>query len=382
MKIYLDNAATTKVHPRVLEKMLPYLGENFGNPSSIHSFGRKSRVAIEDSREIIADFINSDPSELYFTSCGTESNNFIINGIAKTEFNESGRNHIITSAGDHKAVLYPIEKLLDQGYVSSTIPTEQNFHFNKEKLFKAVTEQTSLISLIHVNNETGSINDIKEWSSKFNNIYIHTDAVQSFGKINIDVKDLGIHSLSASAHKLYGPKGIGLAYIKSGTPMDSFMHGGGQERNRRAGTENVASIVGFAEAVQIAKENLIENYKKVESLKNYFLNGIISNGIQGISQNSPEKSSPYILSCTFDPSLYKNDSEAILMFMDINGIAVSSGSACASGTLKPSHVILSAGFSEEYANGTVRFSFTADNTIEEMDYTIIVLKKLANKLKR
>jgi len=382
MNVYLDNAATTKLHPRVLEKMMPYLNESYGNPSSIHSFGRKSRVAIEDSREIIADFINADPSEIYFTSCGTEADNFVINGITKTEFSETGRNHIITSAGDHKAVLNTIDKLIDQGFESTILPINNSFCFDIESLVKSIKNQTSLLTLIHINNETGTIYNIKELSSKLNEVYFHSDAVQSFGKIKIDVRDLGIHSLSASAHKLYGPKGIGLAYIKSATPMDSLIHGGGQEKNRRAGTENVASIVGFAEAVKIANESMEENYEKAASLKKHLWYGLVSNGIEGIIQNSSQESSPYILSITFDPALYKNDSEAILMFLDINGIAVSAGSACTSGTLKPSHVILAAGYSEEYAKGTLRFSFSNENKFEELDYTIDIVTRLANKLKK
>jgi cysteine desulfurase len=382
MKVYLDNAATTKVHPRVIEKMLPYLDYYYGNPSSIHSFGRNARVAVEESREIIADFINADPSEIYFTSCGTESSNFIITGIAKTEFIESGKNHLVTSAGDHKATLKAIERLSENGFQSDILKLNKKFKFENNILNDFVSKKTSLISLIHVNNETGTTFDAKQIRQNINNVYFHIDAVQSFGKINLDVKDLGIDALSVSAHKLYGPKGIGAAFIKSGTPMNSLILGGGQERNRRAGTENVASIVGFAEAVKIAKESMAENFENVQQLKNYFWSGLIGNGIAGILNNSKINSSPYILSVTLDPEIYQTDSEATLMFLDINGIAVSAGSACTSGTLKPSHVILAGGYSEAYAKGTIRFSFSTDNTIEELDYTIEVMKKLAQKIRR
>ena len=217
MNIYLDNAATTKLHPKVLEAMMPYLEGNYGNPSSIHSFGRKARVAIEDSREIIADFINADPSEIYFTSCGTEATNFVLNGIAKTEYAESGKNRIVTSAGDHKATLNTIDNLVLNGFQSTILPLDKNFD-----IVSNIQNDTSLSSIVHVNNETGTINNIKEINSSLIDAYIHTDAVQSFGKIKIDVVDLGIHSLSASAHKLSGPKGIGIAYIKSGTPFSFF----------------------------------------------------------------------------------------------------------------------------------------------------------------
>ena len=381
MKVYLDNAATTRLHPRVLEKMLPYLNENYGNPSSIHSLGRKSRVAIEDSREVIADFINADPSEIYFTSCGTEATNFIIDGIAKTEFAESGKKHLISSTGDHKATLNTIAHLVGNGFDSTLLSLDNNFRVILDNL-STLSGDISLSSIVHINNETGTINNIKELSSSLSSSYFHTDAVQSFGKIKVDVKKLSIHSLSASAHKLYGPKGIGLAYVKSETPMASLIIGGGQERNRRAGTENTAFIVGFAEAVRIAKDNMYDNFEKVSRLKKYLWDGLNSIGIDEMIQNNSEKSSPYILSVTFNPDIYKSDSEALLMFLDINGIAASSGSACASGTINTSHVILAAGYSDEYARGTIRFSFSSENTFAELDYTIDTLVKLAKRMKK
>lgn len=380
MNIYLDNAATTKIDPRVIEKMMPFLSENYGNPSSIHSFGRKARVAIEDSREFIADFINADPSEIYFTSCGTEATNFVLSGIVRTELQESGKNYIITSAGDHKATLNTIKHLHQEGFTSTILPLNNNFDIEKKDIENI--NRTSLSSIVHVNNETGTINNIKEINSNFKGAYFHTDAVQSFGKIHIDVQELGIHSLSASAHKLYGPKGIGLAYIKSETPMASMILGGGQERNRRAGTENTAFIVGFAEAVRIAKEEMTAKFEKVSELKSYLWDGIITSCGEGIRQNSSEQTSPYILSLTFDPEIYKNDSEAMLMYLDINGIAASSGSACASGTINSSHVILAGGYSDEYARGTVRFSFSSENTFKELDYTIDIIEKLAKKMRK
>lgn len=382
MKVYLDNAATTKVHSQVIEKMIPYLNEDYGNPSSIHSFGRKARVAVEESREIVADFINADPSEIYFTSCGTESSNFVINGIAETEFIESGRNHLVTSAGDHKATLNAFKRLSENGFDNSIINLDKNFELSRDTIKNSTIKKTSLLSLIHINNETGTIYDVKEIKESLNNIYFHIDAVQSFGKIELDVIDLGIDALSVSAHKIYGPKGIGAAYVKSGTPMSSLILGGGQERNRRAGTENVASIVGFAEAVKISKECMTENFNKVKQLKNYLWTGLVENGIEGIFNNSKFNSSPYILNLTFDPEIYKTDAEAMLMFLDINGIAVSAGSACTSGTLKPSHVILAGGYLEDYAKGSIRFSFSKENTFEELDYTIDFLKRLSEKIKK
>ncbi len=377
IQIYFDNAATTKLHPKVLEKMLPFLKEDYGNASAIHSFGRKARVAIEESRETIANFINADPSEIYFTSGGTESNNFIINGVAKTEFLESGKRKIVTSKVEHHSILHTFEKLETEGFFTKYINVDEKFLPIKNQLNNEIDSDTSMISQIHVNNETGSIFNFSELETQ--NIYIHTDAVQSFGKIIVDVDKLGIHTLSASAHKINGPKGIGIAYVKSGTPMASFILGGGQERNRRAGTENVAGIVGFAEAVKISKDEMQNNFEKVSSIKNYFIENLESHFKEKILINSFDNFSPYILSITFNPEFYKNDSETILMNLDINHIAASSGSACVSGTLKPSQVILASGKSKEYANGTLRFSFSPENKIEEVDYTISILKKIADK---
>lgn len=380
MKVYLDNAATTKLHPKVLEKMLSYLKEDFGNPSSIHSFGRKARVAIEESRESIADFINAEPSEIYFTSGGTEANNLVLTGIAETEFEESKRTHIITSLAEHHSVLRPIEMLEKKGFEISYLRLNDQFSLNSNDTKYSLTSKTFLISLMHINNETGSVTDIEAIKKSINdNIYFHTDAIQSFGKYRIDVKKMEVDALSASAHKINGPKGIGLAYIKNGTPMRPFILGGGQERNRRAGTENVAAIVGFAEAVKLANDLMVDNYYKVKELKNYFINKIKSFAENKIFINSLDNFSPYILSLTFNPEFYKTDSEAMLIFLDINGIAASTGSACTSGTLKPSQVILASGKSREYASNTLRLSFSSTNNFNEIDYTISVIEKLSQK---
>ncbi len=402
MKIYFDNAATTKLHPQVLEAMLPYFTKNFGNPSSVHSFGNKARVAIETAREIIADFINADPSEIYFTSGGSEANNFCIKAIALTEYKESERKSIVTTKIEHPSVLNTFKDLEAGKFQVCYLKTDKNFNLNY-RLIKNFSATVSLISIMHINNETGNINDIRKIKSEIEkNIFFHTDAVQSFGKIKIDVKELNIDALSASAHKIYGPKGIGFAYVKNGTPMQPLILGGAQERNRRAGTENVAAIVGFAEAVKLAKINIKENYKTVFNIKNYFIERL-NKKISGISFNHPINqslnqsanqsfihssnqssvtSSPYILNFTFSPKYFNVDKEAMLMFLDINGIAASGGSACSSGTVKPSYVILASGKSADYAKGTLRFSFSPDNTFEEVDYTISILEKIAEKYRK
>jgi cysteine desulfurase len=384
MKVYFDNAATTKIHPRVLEIMHPFLKEDFGNASSIHSFGRKARVAIEESREVIAGFINANPSEIYFTSGGTESNNFVLRGIARTEFLESNRNHIITSNAEHHCVLDACNNLAHEGFQLSLADVLPDTSVDEQRLMNLFTQHTSLLSLIHINNETGAINKIKEIAeqTKTRNIFVHTDTVQSFGKVVIDVIELKVDSLCASAHKINGPKGIGFAYVKSGTPLAPLIFGGSQERNRRGGTENVAAIVGFAEAVRIAKETMLENELHVKSLRKKFVEGLESFGKNSIRINGGASSSPYILSITFDSRYYKNDAEAMLMYLDIHCIAASNGAACTSGTLKPSHVILSSGYSEADANGTIRFSFSGENTIEEVDYTLDILNKMKKKFEK
>lgn len=386
-RIYFDNAATTPVHPKVLEKMIPFLRENFGNPSSIHSFGRKTRVAIEEVREITADFINAKPAEIYFTSGGTESNNFVVFGIAKSERVESSRNEIITTKAEHHSVFDSCHALERFGFDVKFLPVNEQTNLEIQNLEETLSQNTSLVSVIHINNETGSINDIKLISAlvKKNNSYFHTDAVQSFGKVHIDVKDLGVDALTASAHKINGPKGVGFAYIKTGTPVSPLLLGGSQERNRRGGTENVAGIIGLGEAIKIIKErnqNEKEAYNHVSKLRERFVNGLISIDKENLTINGDGRNFPYILSITFNSKFYKNDSEAMLMYLDINGIAASNGSACTSGTLKPSHVILSSGKSIEDANGTIRFSFGFENTLEEVDYALEIIKKMTEKFKR
>lgn len=382
--IYFDNAATTAIHPKVVEKMLPFLTENFGNPSSIHSFGRKVRVAIEDARETIANFINANPSEIYFTSGGTEANNFVINGIAKTNFIETGRKKIITNKAEHHAVLDSIEQLTKEKFYAEIIEVNRSTKVELNSIKEKIDDHTSLISIMHINNETGSVNNISELSKlkTSSDIYFHTDAVQSFGKIKIDVNELGVDSLTASAHKINGPKGVGFAYVKSGTPIEPFIYGGSQERNRRGGTENVAGIIGFAEAVKIKSELMEETYLHVKKLKNRFIEGILNLDNEFISINGGEDAIPHILSITLNSDKYNNDSESLIMFLDINGISASSGSACTSGTIKSSHVIKASGYSEKDAAGTIRFSFDINNTEEEIDYVLLVFSQLLKKFQK
>jgi len=383
MQVYLDNASTTQIDARVLGAMLPFLKDNFGNASSIHSFGRKARVAIENSREIIADFIGAIPSEIYFTSGGTEAINFIINGISKTNFSETGKNELITSPIEHKAVVDTHKNLELSQFTTKYIEIDNNGNFDINSLPNIINENTSLISLMHTNNEIGVINKVEQIASKLGeNQFLFSDCVQAFGKTKIDVNELKIDAFSASAHKIYGPKGIGIAFVKSGTPFSPMLFGGSQERNRRGGTENVAAIVAFAEAVKIAKTEMESNYKTVSELNSYFQKGIKQIFGDKIAINSTENSSPYILSLTFRDEYFRNNIDTFLMALDINGIAASQGSACTSGTIKPSHVILGIGKSVNDANGTIRFSFNPQNKINEIDYVLSILEKLGtNNLK-
>lgn len=361
--------------------MLYYLKSEYGNPSSVHSFGRNVRVAVEEARELIADFLNAIPSEIYFTSGGSESNNFAVRGITRVVHEESGKNTILTTMAEHNAVLDIVDDLEKYGFKATLLKVSENAELALSDLEGNISEQTSLVSVIYINNETGSINKISEIGAavKLSDAVFHTDAVQAFGKIRIDVNQSNIDSLTASGHKIYGPKGIGILYAKSGTPLSPLIFGGSQERNRRAGTENIAGIIGFAEAIKIADKNIDENYKVVSQLKQRFIEGLKSFSKKEILNNSANEASPYIVSITFSDEFFNNDAEAMLMYLDINGVAASNGAACTSGTLNPSHVIMSMGKSESYANGTFRFSFSPENTIDEVDYTLEILDEMRKK---
>lgn len=383
MNVYFDNAATTPLHPKVIEKMNSVLSNDFGNPSSIHSYGRKVKVAIEEARETISDFINAKPSEIYFTSGGTESNNFIISGISRAVFEEKSKYEIVSTNVEHHSIIDTIEALKMFGIKNKLVPTNKFTSSEINTIEESISNNTSLVTSIYVNNETGSINPIDKISKlkKENDVLLHSDAVQALGKFKIDVQKLEIDSLTGSAHKINGPKGIGFAYLKSGTPITPLLFGGSQERNRRGGTENVAGILGFAEAIKIKNENLIADFNKASYLKQKFIEGIKSIDSKHININGGSKTSPFILNINLDSEYYNTDAESLIMYLDINGVAVSSGSACTSGTIKASHVLLAAGFKPKDAAGAIRFSFGYQNTIEEVNYALEVLQKLAKKFR-
>ena len=374
--IYFDNAATTKLDDEVLKEMLPYLKDNYGNPSSIYKLGREARKAIEDSREKIAKVLNCKANEIYFTG-GSESDNTAIKGIAKA--NKKRGNHIITSKIEHPAVLETCKQLEKEGFEITYISVDEKGIVDLEELKKSIKPTTILITIMFANNEIGTIQPIEEIGkiAKGNNIYFHTDSVQAFGSIKIDVQKLNIDSLSLSGHKFYGPKGVGALYVKTGVPFEKFISGGHQERNKRAGTENVAGIVGIGKAIELAYENLDEYNKKIKELRDYYVKQV-------------EEKIPYIkINGDMEKRLPGNsnisfrfiEGEGLLLNLDLKGICASSGSACTSGSLDPSHVLLAIGLPHEIAHGSLRVSIGKYNTKEEIDYLIENLMEIVTRLR-
>jgi cysteine desulfurase len=377
-KIYLDNAATTKIDDRVLEAMMPYLKDSFGNASSVHSFGRETKVLLEDAREVIADFIGAKPAEICFTSGGTEANNFALKGIALNKL--GSHSHIISTPIEHSAVLDTLEYLWQRfGFEITFIPVNKYGEADLDYLKDAITDKTFLVCVMHSNNELGVINDIAKISeiTGNKNITLHTDSVQSIGKTNFSVNEINCNTATLSAHKIYGPKGIGALYIRKGTSIDKFIHGEKQERDRRGGTENIPAIAGFKKAIEILNEQMdsdIEHYKK---LKDYLIPKLSSEFGERITINSKvsENSLPNIVNLSFKGKI---DSDTIIIKLDMKGIAVSSGSACTSGAVQPSHVLKAIGYDDEAAKSSLRISFGRENKTEEIDYLMEVLKEIIN----
>ena len=375
--IYFDNAATTKLDEKVLEEMLPYMKEYYGNASSIYKLGRESKKAIEESREKIANILNCKPSEIYFTAGGSESDNTAIKGIA--HFYKNKGNHIITSKIEHPAVLETCKELEKEGFEVTYLSVDENGLISLEELKDSIKANTILISIMFANNEIGTIQPIKEIGkiAKDNDIYFHTDAVQAVGSIKIDVQELNIDSLSLSGHKFYGPKGIGALYVKSGVNFKKYISGGHQEKNKRAGTENVPGIVGIGKALELAYASLEEHNKKIKKLRDYYEEKIIEK-IPYIKLNGDrEKRLPGNSNISFRFI----EGEGLLLNLDIKGICASSGSACTSGSLDPSHVLLAIGLPHEIAHGSLRISIGKYNTKEEIDYLIENLVEIVNRLR-
>lgn len=378
--VYFDHAATTPVDKRVLDKMLPYFTGQFGNANSAHQFGRDCKVAIEDAREEIAALLGAEPSEIIYTSGGTESDNAIIKGVV----NATRKKEIITSPIEHHAVIHPAESLKMTGCRVTYLKPDSRGKISPEELEKTISEDTAVVSLMHVNNEIGTINPIRELAEvcKQKNVTFHTDAVQSVGKLPINVNELGVDALSVSAHKIYGPKGIGLLYVKNGTPWIPWLQGGSQERRRRGGTTNVAGVVGMAEALRIAvqeQEEATKHYKTlrvtaIEELNKRFGDMYQING-------SEENGMPNILNIGFKTAADNGlDGEMLLLNLDIDGICVSNGSACTSGAMEPSHVLEGIGVSNAIANSSIRLSFGKQNRVEEVHYFADKLEQILQRM--
>ncbi|MCK5534240.1 cysteine desulfurase NifS [bacterium] len=375
--MYLDHNATTPTHPEVVKAMLPYYTEIYGNASSFHQFGQQARKAVEEAREKVADFIGADAGEIFFTSGGTEADNFAIKGIAYA--NQAQGKHIITSQIEHLAVLNPCKYLEKQGFRITYLPVDKHGLINPEEVRKAITDETILISIMQANNETGTIEPIAEIGkiAKEKAIYFHTDAVQSAGKIPVKVKELNVHLVSLSGHKLYGPNGMGALYIAKGTRIQPLMLGGHHEKNKRAGTENVPGIVGLAKAVEIAQITGEEEAVRLTNLRNK-LESLIREKIEDVYLNGhPEKRLPNTLNMSFEFI----EGESIILNLDMKGIAVSSGSACTSGSLNTSHVLKAMGIEAAVAQGSIRFSLGKDNTDEDIDYVSEVLPEIVSRLR-
>lgn len=372
---YFDNAATTRVKKEVLEEMLPYFNEKYGNPSSLYSIGRVSKKAIEESRKKVANLINCNPNEIYFTGCGSESDNTIIKGIANT-YRKKGR-HIITSQIEHPAVLHTCQALEKQGFEVTYLKVNKEGFINIEELRNSIRNDTILISIMFANNEIGSIQPIEMISkiARMYNIVFHTDAVQACGNIPIDVKRMGIDSLSLSGHKLYAPKGIGALYVRNGIEFERFMDGGHQERNKRAGTENVAGIVGLGKACELANQNLQSHMEHLKNLREYFILQVQEKIPEAKLNGARENRLPGNANFSF-PSI---EGEALLFKLDEKGICASSGSACTSGSTAPSHVLTAIGLPSEFAKGTLRITFGEDNAKEDVDYLVTELVKIVEE---
>lgn len=377
-RIYLDHAATTPVDPRVVEAMLPYFTANFGNPSSIYQEGRAAKKAIEESREKVAEILGAaDTREIIFTGSGSEADNLAITGVAWA-YRKKG-NHIITSAIEHPAVLETCKELEKHGFAVTYLPVDEYGLVAPEAVRDAITNRTILVSLMHANNEVGTIQPIAEISKivRAKGVLLHTDAVQTAGSIPLQADELGVDLLSLSAHKFYGPKGVGVLYAKKGTRLHRLIHGGAQEGRLRAGTENVAGIVGLAKALELAAAGLEETVPRLAELRDYFINKIFSR-IDHVKLNGhPTRRLPGNINVSFEFV----EGESILLNLDLEGIAASSGSACTSGALEPSHVLLAMGLPHETAHGSVRFTIGKDNTKEQLDYVLGVLEETIARLR-
>ena len=375
--IYFDHAATTPLAKEVLEEMMPYLTEVYGNANSQHVFGRQAMKAVDDARDTIAKLINCKPNELYFTSGGTEADNWALRGVARA-FKDKGK-HLIISPIEHAAMITTAKALVKEGFTVDFMKVDSEGFVDLDHLKSIIRTDTIFVGCMLANNEVGTIEPIKEIAkiAHEHGAIMFTDAVQAAGVLDIDVKDLGVDLMSMSSHKIYGPKGVGALYIRNGLRVESILTGGHQERTKRGGTTNVAGVVGFAKAFKIAIEEREKNFNYISSLRDRFIDRILQE-VPYVKLNGPRQNR---LPANADFSFEFIEGESILFSLDIAGIAVSSGSACSSGSLEPSHVLLSLGLPEELAHGSIRFSFGKHNTVEEVDYAVEEIKSAVKRLR-
>ena len=377
-RIYVDNAATTKVAPQVLEEMTPYFNSVYGNPSSIYAEGQEAKVAIEKAREQVATAIGANAKEIYFTGSGSEADNWAIRSTAKT-LKDKG-NHIITSAVEHHAVLHTCQDLEKEGFEVTYLPVDEYGMISVEDVKAAIKDTTILITIMFANNEIGTIMPIAEIGkiAKENGIVFHTDAVQAIGMVPIDVNEMNIDMLSLTGHKFHGPKGSGALYVRKGIKLASFITGGGQERGRRAGTENVPGIVGLGKAIEMATADIPKKAEYLKKLRDAYIKNVLDNVPYSRLNGHPEKRLPGNANISFEFI----EGEGILLFLDMNGISASSGSACTSGSLDPSHVLLAIGLKHEQAHGSLRVTFDTENTMEEVEKIAETVKAIVERLRR
>lgn len=378
-RIYLDHNATTPVAPEVMEAMVPYLGEGFGNASSVHSFGREAKVALETARERIAAFIRCDPSELYFTSGGTESDNMAVLGVARRLKNK--RNHLVVGGTEHHAVIEPAEYLHEkEGFGLGIAPVDSEGFVSPVRLRSIVNDTTALVSIMHANNETGTIQaDLAKFAEVAHEkgALFHTDAVQSIGKVDVDVKELGVDLLSLTGHKIYGPKGCGALFVRTGLKIDPLLHGGSHEKRRRPGTENVAGAVGLAKALELAERKMPDDFGRLSDLADYFIDSVLRD-IPDVRFNGARTSR---IPQTMNFAFRGVEGESVVLSLDVEGVAVSSGSACTSGAIEASHVLTAMGIDPIVAHGSVRFSMGRTTTRENLDYVLSKLPPIVERLR-
>ncbi len=377
MRVYMDNAATTRVTEPVFEAMRPYLCEIYGNPSSVHAFGREALMALDKARGQVAKALGAQPAEIYFTGCGTESDNWAIRGAAYARRKKG--NHIITTQIEHHAVLHTCQQLEKEGFEVTYLPVDAFGLVRAEDLEKALRPETTLVSIMFANNEIGTIEPIAELCkiARAHGALFHTDAVQAVGHVPIDVKALDVDMLSLSGHKLHAPKGVGALYIRNGVRIQRFMEGGAQERTQRAGTENMASIVGMGAAIELAMEQMDANISKIAAMRDRLIERILNEIPYARLNGHPKKRLPGNVNVCFRFI----EGEALLLSLDLKGVAGSSGSACTSGSLDPSHVLLAIGLPHEIAHGSLRLTLSEENTMEEVDYAVDALKGIVSRLR-